>query len=181
MNNSQAVVDVGYGGSVQGYINKMISQRVHGYYLMTDERSAKVTKAYDVIIRGCFCEITEQSSEAPLIYRNSFDIEKLLSSNKSQLEYYEEDNNAKINGHYRDQSSAEIECSDTRNLIKKGALDFAYEARRIRESILPDYKPPCRTSKLLIESFLAQKSQREKNLMSEILLDDYYCGRDIVS
>jgi len=34
---------------------------------------------------------------------------------------------------------------------------------------------------MLIDAFLEQKSQKEIELLSKIVLDDYYCGRGLVS
>ena len=177
----QAVVDIGYGGSVQGYMNRLLSPKVHGYYLMTDERSVKVAENYNVIIRGCFFENIKQSSNAPIMHRHSFDLEKLLSTNDPQIEHYEVDITGNMNEHYRDLSIAEIECADIRNRLMDGAMDYAKDAKRIRTTMLPDFQPSCWTAKMLMETFLIKHSQSETDLLSKIVLDDYYCGRGLVA
>lgn len=177
----QAVVDVGYGGSVQGYLNRLLPQKVHGYYLMTDERAIKFAQTYGVILRGCFCEnIVMQSPHAPAIARYSFEVEKLLSSSEPQLECYEINPRGEIQPRYRDLSSAEIEANNIREEIRKGALDYAKDARRVRETILPDFRPSCWTAQMLMEAFLSEMSSRESELLSKIGLDDHYCGRGVV-
>jgi predicted HAD superfamily hydrolase len=177
----QAVVDIGYGGSVQGYINKLLSQKVHGYYLMTEERAEKVAGTYDVIIRGCFFENIKRSSIAPIMFSHSFDIEKLFSSNEPQIEYYEIDTTGIVKAHYRDLSLEELECADNRNRLQEGVMDYIKDARRIRETMLPDFQPSCLTAQMLMDAFLTQHSQSETDLLSKIVLDDHYCGRGLVS
>jgi len=177
----QAIVDVGYGGSVQGYLNHLLPQKVHGYYLMTDERAVKVAQTYEVIIRGCFCEnIVMQSPHAPAMARYSFDVEKLLSSAEPQLEFYEINADGEVQACYRDLYPVEIEAASIREEIRRGALDYAKDARKVRETLFPGFRPSCWTAQMLLEAFLIGKSARESDLLSKIALDDHYCGRGIV-
>jgi FMN phosphatase YigB (HAD superfamily) len=178
----QGVVDVGYGGSVQGYMNTLLSRQVHGYYLMTDERAAKIAETHQVHLRGCFYENVKRSSNnTPLMYRESFTLEKLLSTNEPQVEYYEIDAAGTVHGCHREMFPAELACADIRNQLLEGAMDFAKDARRIRETMLPDFQPSCWTAQMLFDAFLVQKSPKENELLSKIVLDDHYCGRGLVS
>jgi HAD superfamily hydrolase (TIGR01549 family) len=181
MKGEKAVVDIGYGGSVQGYLNKLLSQEVHGYYMMTDVRSQRVARLWKVLLRGCFVENSSQSADAPLIYLKSFNIEKLLSSNEAQVEFYEPDDSGKIKGHFRDLTPMEQECAELRNELQKGALEYIDDARQARETMVSDFQPSCRTALMLMEAFLVQHSPHETELLSSIVLDDHYCGRDLVS
>jgi len=176
----QAVVDIGFGGSVQGYLNRLLPQKVHGYYLMTDDRSPKTARAYEVILRGCFCENVTQSPNAPAMYRYSFELEKLLSTTEPQVEYYEIDAGGNVKAHCRKLSPAEMAPADIREEIRRGAVDYVEDARRIREELLPDFQPSCWTAQMLMEAFLTQKSPQEEELLSKIVLDDHYCGRGLV-
>jgi predicted HAD superfamily hydrolase len=176
----QAVVDVGYAGSIQDYLNRLLPRQVHGYYLMTELRSSKVSETHNVILRGCFYENIVPLSHAPIMHRYSFDLEKLLSSLEPQIEYYELDSAGNIKGHFRELHPSERDIADIKQEIRRGALDYAEDARRIRESVLPDFQPSSWTARMLIEAFLAHKSRQESTFLSKIVLDDYYCGRDLV-
>ncbi len=181
LDSRQAVVDVGYGGSVQGYLNRLLPQKLHGYYLMTDERSVRVAQTHGVILRGCFCEnIVMQSPNAPAMARYSFDVEKLLSVTEPQLECYEI-KQGKIKACYRDLSPAEMEPTHIREEIWKGVLDYVEDARRVRETLFPSFRPSCWTAQMLLEAFLTERSSRELELLSKIALDDHYCGRGLVA
>jgi len=177
----QAAVDIGYGGTVQGYVNKLLENKVHGYYMMTDERSRKIADDYKILIRGCYSENIKKSSPQPTMFRFSFSLEKLLSSDDPQIEYYELDTTGNVNGHYRDMSVAETECSEIRRLLQQGAMDYVRDACRVRETMLPDFQPSCWTAQMLLDNFLVQKSPKETELLSKIVLDDHYCGRGLVS
>ena len=179
--NHQAVVDIGYGGSVQGYISKLITQKVNGFYLMTEERSEKVSRTYNVIIRGCFHENVTSSSVSPILLKYRFDLEKLLSSDEQQIEYYETDIAGNIKGNFRELLPEEIECIGIRGQLQAGVMDYVNDARRIRDTILPDYQPSRWTARMLLEAFFAEQSRREIDFLARIVLDDNYCGLGLVS
>lgn len=175
----QAVVDVGYGGSVQAYLNRLLPQRVHGYYLMTDYRASQVAKTHGVITRGCFCENVTQSPNAPVIYRYSFHVEKLLASREPQIEYYEVDEANQLQAHYRRDTILDLNIAIEE--IHKGAIDFTEDARQVRQRAFPAFSPSLWTAQMLIESFLGQASAQEREFLSNIVLDDHYCGRGLVT
>lgn len=177
----QAVVDIGYGGSVQMYLNKLLPGKVHGYYLMTDERSSKVTQTCDVTIKGCFYENVNRSNNLPTMYRFNFDLEKLMSSTDPQLEYYDTDEQGQVVGKYRELEPLEIQAHPIREAIRQGALDYAADARKIRDRVYPAFEPSTWTAKCLIESFLTNRSSSEVEFLSQIVLDDHYCGRGLVN
>ena len=176
----QAAVDIGYGGSVQGYLNQLVSRKVHGYYLMTDARAEQVGEAHSVLLRGCFYEGVWQSSNAPVLYGYNFDLERLLSSDEAQVQYYETDNAGAPKACFRELLPEETRCAGLRRSLQEGVMDYAKDARALRETLLPDFQPSCWTARMLVEAFFAQMSQLERNLLSRIALDDHYCGRGLV-
>jgi len=180
VNDNQAVVDVGYGGSVQGYLNSLLGKKVHGFYLLTDERAKQVSDKFNVEIKGCFFENIDKNLDYPEMYKYNFDLEKLLSSVDPQLEYYEMIDNELI-GRFRELEILEINANPIREKIHEGAFDFVKDAVKIRNEILPSFKPSTWTANLLIESFFSSQSSKESEFLSKIVLDDHYCGRGLVS
>ena len=148
-NDRQAVVDIGYGGSVQKYLNRILGNKVHGYYMMTEDRSLEVARQHEVLIQACFYENIDTSTSLPILYERSFAIEKLLSSDDPQVEYYEMDSTGKVEGHYRPLTDEEVGCNNIRQSIRQGASDYATDALKIRKTMLPDFQPSCWTARLL--------------------------------
>ncbi len=179
--NRQAVIDIGYGGSVQKYLNILLNKKVHGYYMMTEERALKVARTHDVMIKACLIENINTSAPLPTLYRYSFAIEKLLSSDDPQIEYYQIGGDGRSEGHFRDLTAAEKESNDIRKPLQHGAYDFTRDAIQVRNSLLPDFQPSCWTSQLLMEAFLAYQSKQEAQSLAKIALDDHYCGRGLVT
>jgi len=177
----QAVVDIGYGGSVQKYLNRVLAKKVHGYYMMTENRASEVAREHEVLIRACFFENIDTSTSLPVMYERSFAIEKLLSSDDPQIEFYKKDLSGKITGQFRPLMDEEVGCNEIRKHLHAGASDYAKDALQLRKTILPDFQPSCWTAQLLMETFLAHRSQQEEQLLSKIILDDHYCGRGLVT
>jgi len=175
-----AVVDVGYGATVQAHLNRLLERPIHGYYIITDERAEQVSQIYKVFSRGWLYEnIFMQSPNAPLIARLSFYLEKMLSACESQVQRYELENGQPV-AIYQKQSAAELAAHQIRQEIQRGAMDYTLEARHVRRTLLPDLRPEKTIPTALWESFLSQMSAQEIAFMDKIALDDYYCGRGIV-
>ena len=113
-------------------------------------------------------------------FLRSFDLEKLLSSNDAQIEYYEIEGGEAV-GHYRPLLEEELEPSEIRDQILAGALQYTTDLREIRQNLLPDFQPSCFVATSLMDAFLTNQSTAETALLSSIILDDYYCGRDLVA
>jgi LmbE family N-acetylglucosaminyl deacetylase/predicted HAD superfamily hydrolase len=176
----QAVVDVGYGGTIQGYLNRLAKRPVHGYYMMTDERSGNVAKAHDVLVRGCYLENVVRSDDAPQIYLRSFELEKFLSSNDTQVVNYALDQKNNLTAHHRALSDDEAGSSGFRNELQEGVRRYARDARNIRTGMFPAYRPSCAVARELYEAFITEQSPQEDALLKRIALDDHYCGREVV-
>jgi hypothetical protein len=147
---------------------------------MTDERAKSVSDKYKVFVKGWLYEnIFMQSPNAPLIAKLSFYLEKVLSACEPQLQRYELRDGQPV-AVYQEQSDAELTAHQIRREIQRGAMDYALEARHVRQTLLPDFQPGKTIPTALWENFLSQMSAQEVALMDKIALDDHYCGRGVV-
>ena len=176
-----ALVDIGYSATIQNYLNRCVTTPVHGYYMMTHQRSCNVSKKYNVQTRGCFLENVDTNTLPPLMYRYSFELERFLSSNDPQILKYELTQKNNLIAHYRELSQEEIGSFSFRKELQEGTFRYAHDATNIRKKLFPSFKPSCTIAKQLFEAFIVLRSPMEKDMMSNIVLDDYYCGRGIVN
>jgi len=174
-----AVVDVGYSGSVQGYLNKITGQNIHGYYLLTNDRADYMAQKYSVLARGCFYENLKKASNMPLLYRFSFYLEKLLTTNEPQIQYYEKEANGSLTTIYRNPEKEELMSNEVLKRVHLGAIDFAINAKKYYQAI-KTIQPSVRMSCSVMEEFLGNLSEKEEEFLSQIIIDDYYCGRGLV-
>lgn len=175
-----AVVDVGYGGTIQGYLCKLSGKKIDGYYLATDVRSIGVAKANNVMIRGCLLENAARDQTAPLLYLRSFELEKLLSSSTAQIVKYSSVDNITVQAHYRELSDQETNCMAFRAELQKGVLQFTKDAVHIRNTLLKSFSPSLEVTKALANEFFSKHSIDESQFLAQVVLDDHYCGRGVV-
>ena len=176
----QTVVDVGYGATIQGYLNELLTQSTQGHYLLTDDRSEAVAQRHNVDITGCYYGQVHPAVGAPLMYRYNFELEKLLSSDSAQVVKYTE-TEQQIAGVFRDLSLQETACQPLREELQQGVLAYVDDAINIREQLLPEFAPSTQVACRLYETFVSQLSDEEITFLKKITLDDYYCGRGLVS
>ncbi|WP_313740171.1 rhamnan synthesis F family protein [Pseudomonas sp.] len=175
-----AVVDVGYGGTIQNYLCQLTGAKIDGYYLATDVRAKTVAQALDVSIRGCMMENVERNTSAPKMYLRSFELEKLLSSNDAQVVKYVSSDGLNVVAQHRELSAAEQSGRAFRGDLQNGILQFARDASKIRTALLGSFAPSLEVSKALTTEFFSQHSKDELELLSQVMLDDHYCGRGVV-
>ena len=175
-----AVVDVGYGATIQNYLCKLTGQKLNGYYLATDERSIPVAEQHGVIVRGCLMHNVEHSLAAPIMYLRSFELEKLLSSSDGQVVKYTSKDGVNVEAHYRELSVQERDGDAFRNDLRNGVLQFARDAVRVRTQLLGSFAPSLEASRAIADEFFSKHSTDELKLLGEVMLDDHYCGRGVV-
>jgi hypothetical protein len=176
-----ALVDVGYSATIQGRLNQLLGNKVHGYYMMTDSRARAVSSRFDVMVQGCFGQYVHFTEDATAMLRQSFDLEKLLSSDEPQIIRYNLQSDGTVAPEMRVLSRDELRCQPTRADIRKGALQFVGDALAARNQLLSDYVVPVPLGRRLYEELVKSPSEREVALLRELVLDDYYCGRDLVN
>lgn len=177
----QALVDVGYGGSIQYYLNALLGQPVQGYYMMTNHRTEALRSRFGVECAGCFHENVDLTADLPRMYHHNFMLEKLMSSDDAQVVRYRLDEAGKAMPEYRGLSEAELAARPLRARIREGAMafveDFVDTSRRLGVGV----ECPVELSRTLYELFAEDASPVERSLLAGLSLDDHYCGRGVVS
>ncbi|MDH5551913.1 MAG: glycosyltransferase [Nitrosomonas sp.] len=178
---SSAIVDIGYAATIQGRLNRLMGQAIHGYYLITDERAEKVASQFNVTTQGCFGHYVNAFRNPPLIFEKSFSLEKMLSSNDAQIVRYQIDDTGEILPEFRDLTELERQTMATRQEIRRGMMDFVDQSIAVRDKLKNDFAVPPNIAKDLFETFIQHPSQAELDILSKLTLDDFYCGRGLVN
>jgi len=178
---SSAIVDIGYAATIQGRLNRLMDQQIHGYYLITDERAHKVSSEFDVITQGCFGHYVNAFQNLPLIFEKSFSLEKLLSSDDAQIVRYQLEDTGVILPEFRNLTEQERQTMTTRQEIRHGMMDFVNDSIMVRDKLVSDFTIPPDIAKDMFETFIKHPSQAELDILSKLTLDDFYCGRGLVN
>lgn len=176
-----AIVDIGYSATIQGYLNRLMNQTIHGYYLMTIERAQKVSTQYGAITQGCFAHFMNPKINALPMFIKSFSLEKLLSSDDAQIVCYRQTDAENIIPEFRQLADEERQSMKTRAEIRRGIMDFVNQSITIRDQLVGDFEVPLDIATALFDEFIEHPSQSEKDILGALVLDDHYCGRGIVS
>ena len=180
--SSSAIIDIGYAATIQGRLNHLLRQKVHGYYLMTQERARHISSKYEVITQGYYGHYIKPETAAtlPLIYKESFSLEKLLSSDDAQIVCYRKTDSGDIAPEFRQLSGEEHQSKLTRSEIRRGIMDFVTQSITIRDTLTGNFEVPAEIAIALFEEFITHPSQSEKDILDSLVLDDHYCGRGLV-
>lgn len=172
-----AVVDVGYAGTIQRHLVKLLHRDVPGLYLMTDEKGQAWGERSAIPIKGCFVEGARRVPETTSMFLDSFLIEKMLSASDHQVMRYSNNGEVEfrvIEGHVDKGSTCRIEVQDS-------AMRFISEAIRSERNIFGHINISNKLCEVLYRKFVSKLSENEKRIFSDLELDDFYCGRGMVS
>ena len=179
--NKIAVVDVGYAATIQGRLNRLLKRKVDGYYMLTDQRAKVVAQEHGINCQGCFGHYVSTGTDAPALLTKSFALEKLLSADDAQIVQYRINNAGGIDDQVRHLSDAELSTRTIRAEIQQGALAFVQDAIALRTQLVADFTVPPTLARSLYEAFIQDPSAAENAILSKLVLDDFYCGRGLVS
>lgn len=180
-----AVVDVGYSATIQGRLNRLLGNPVDGYYMVSNEAATAVAASSGTAARGCFGEDVPMFSGEPGLYRHSFMLEKLLSSNERQVLCYRldepEGGPSRVVPQLRESCSEEDATRSIRDDVQAGALAFVDDVLALKKDLLPSFVFPPELASNLFDALMTHTSADELGILRGIVLDDYYCGRGLVS
>ncbi|EXS67959.1 hypothetical protein BF95_18525 [Sphingobium sp. Ant17] len=173
-----AVVDVGYGGTIQRHLDKLVPGKFHGLYMMANKSAFDWSKTSTTEVRGCFVAMVDESPNgiSPML-ENSFILEKMLSADDEQLLYYGKDGDPQ----FRELQAYVGAGSNVRNEMQQGAIKYIKDAVRFRETIQEDFSASPSLAQDLFEEFVSHISDDEVACFASLELDDFYCGRGIVA
>lgn len=175
-NARAAVVDVGYGATIQRHLIKLLGHKVDGLYMMTDRRGAALGLGAGVLSQGCFVHGAQRAVTASPLLVHSFVLEKMLSADDEQVLRYNTDGAI-----FREPSTQSKEAARVRQDMQHGALDFVADAVRFRDDMGGSLQISKAHCEALFSRFVSQMSASEKSVLAALALDDFYCGRGIVT
>jgi hypothetical protein len=134
-----------------------------------------------VTVRGCFGQYVHPTVDATALLVQSFDLEKLLSSDQAQIIRYGIGPSGEAVPEVRVLSRDEVQCQPIRAEVRKGALEFVDDAIATRTKLFGDFVVPTSLGRSLYETLVKCPSEREVALLRSLVLDDHYCGRGLVN
>lgn len=178
---TSAVVDVGYSATIQGHLSRALGKNIHGYYLLTSAKAKQVCKSYDVWAKGFYGELLTAGTDKISLWRRSFELEMLLSSDEAQVMCYETQPDGTVAPVFQLLSPEEQSSTAIRADIRRGTLAFVNDFLALGQTVSPKLTASRDLAVALYEEFVDHLSAAEWNTMASFVLDDHYCGRGLVT
>lgn len=175
-----AVVDVGYSGTIQKSINKLLSGPIHGFYFAT-AHNIREGMPENAFAEGCYVELGQAKNIGSRIFSNSFCLEQLLSANDPQVTKYVFDEDNLFKPRFKVLSEAELSTQPTRNALQEGAMDFVNQSVEIRNKFYNSFVPSVEIADVLYADFIEATLENKNNVLEKMVLDDDYCGRGLIN
>ena len=179
-NQTSSVVDVGYSGTIQKALNKLLMKPIHGYYFATMVSHIEGLEN-NIMIKGCYVDNCKSKFHDSKLFSHSFELEKLLSADDPQIIKYIIDENINLKGKFKDLSEEELATRSIRAQLQQGAIDFVHDSVDIRKNMYNDFNPSLLIADILYKEFCFTLQTKSNKVLEELILDDDYCGRGLVS
>lgn len=174
-----AVVDVGYAGTIQKQLNRVLPPaRIHGYYMMTHAGAGRLAATLGVDVAGCYCHNVGEGEHPPML-QQSFQLEKLLSADSAQVVRYHAAA-AEAVPQFKTLSEVEVATRPGRSQVREGALEFIADWLAWTDRLGLQLDVPVDLSRALYEAWVGDLSESERQVLSNFALDDFFCGRGVV-
>ncbi|GAA3601152.1 hypothetical protein GCM10023078_30860 [Gibbsiella greigii] len=175
-----AVVDVGYSGTIQKALNRLVEGPVHGYYFAT-ANNVRDGMAPLARTQGCYVNESEACFNDSRIFSDSFNLEKLLSASDPQIVKYVLSDDRELAPIYKTLREGELSTRPVRDELQAGGFAFVAAAVKVREAIYPGYKPSLTFADELYKGFTIHSQGLQSKVLERLILDDDYCGRGLIS
>lgn len=174
-NEDIAVADLGYSGSIQYYLSKLLGKSISGYYFATDNKKLPLKLSGNKM----YARYIENDEIAPVsssyIHRYSLILEAVLTAPDNQLCYIDEDLSPVF-------LEAETKSIDKYiiNEIHNGAEDFAEEFFELVGNIILSVKSDKKVYEELVR-IIVEGDILSEELKSKFVLEDDFCTDEVIN
>lgn len=175
-----AVVDVGYSGTIQKSLNRLVADPVHGYYFATAD-NIRDGMAPLAISRGCYVNESVPVFNDSRIFSDSFNLEKLLSANDAQIIKYVVTEAGALERKFKVLREGELMTKPVRDELQLGGMEFVSQAVDVRDNLYSGFKPSLTVADEIYRGFTLNEREQRNQVLEKLILDDDYCGRGLIS
>jgi hypothetical protein len=179
--SKKAVVDIGYSGTMQKYLNDIVGKPIHGLYMVTFNTIQYNIGKPGIFTKGLFGDNIDPYGKTLPIDKYSLFYEMILSSQKGPVKEYKPKRFGNPEPLYENVSWEEKDKLWKLPLIHKGIMDFCEDylstfgktIDAIPYNDLDFLQEPFR-------QFHERPTLEDVIMLSGYSLDDYFCGHRII-
>ena len=168
-----AVVDIGFAGTIQKCLNKMIEKKLPGFYFVTNQK-AKLNPFAD-IMHGCFGNFIS-NQEKNIILNYSLTLEAVLTAPNGQFERFD------INGKAVFRESAHSEATwPVVRAIQLGVIDYFRDGLNWFGNELLSNLPNVDAATQFFKIMSVHPEIVSPSLRNALRIDDYYVSNGVLN
>lgn len=173
--SKKAIVDIGYSGSMQKFLNEVSGKPIHGLYMITNNTIQANIGKPGIFTKGLFADNTDPADTTTTIQKYNLFYETILSSINGSVKSYKL-KSGKPYPEYQQVDYDEREKVKKLPLIHKGILDFCEDFLSIFKDLDAIPYEEFDLLQAAFKHFLENPTMEDIIMFSGYSLDDYYCG-----
>ena len=177
-NKQVSVLDLGYAGTAQYYLAKILNQKIDGKYFVVQSRLKPTQLGCDVY--SCYNKnIYNQNIDKNVIFRNSLLIESFLTSPDGQFLYMNIENGEyKPQFLYEPRKKEQIKILDQ---VYEGVKDYTEMVLNLMGESIFEYDIDNKYIYMCYENALTETRKFSEELKKMFFIEDYYCQNAVVN
>lgn len=173
-NEKIAIVDLGYSGSIQLYLSRMLNQSMSGYYFVTNNKP-KAHLFTGNKLSGYFGENEEYFSTKTAIYKYHLILESILTSNQGQFMKFSLDEQGELQPNYGPKGFAQFNFQNLYEIME-GIESYFDDILSLYGDVLLDIPYSEQIADILLESFVINKDLVSDDIRNLFIVEDTYCS-----
>ncbi len=172
-NKQLEFVDLGYSGTAQYYLSKLINQKVKGKYFVVSGYIKPLE--LDCEVDACYSKDITSVKEAQdnPFYMYAMVLEAFLTAPHGQLRYFRKDPYGKIEPMFNSEDNAHRE--EQLNQIYLGVVDFINEYSELLPHSLAEIDVDNELLASIYKGFIREIPKTSKDMEKLFIVEDFYC------
>lgn len=170
------VVDLGYAGTIQYYLSKLLSKPIKGYYFATNRKQKALAYQGNTLI-GCYADKEDDRSSTHFVCRYHLLLESILTSPKGQLIKFKDEC---CSPQYGELGYTQIRFKSIEE-VHDGILEYIDDALQFFNEDLLDMTYSDESIQYLLEMIIKDDTLLSEKLKSIFVVEDNYCSSNEIS
>jgi predicted HAD superfamily hydrolase len=174
-----AVVDVGYSGTIQYYMSKLLNKPLDGYYFVTSNKQ-RGTQFDGNTMHGFFRQNEDFATTDSAVYKYQLLLESVLTSDQGQFVNFEKDMTGKLVPNFAVGGFAQYNF-DSLKKIMMGIEEYFEETLTVYKDVIMDIPLSGNAVDKLLEATMLFEDLVSLDLKQLFLVEDTYCMSSEIS
>jgi len=172
------LIDLGYSGTIQNYLNQLTNKKLIGEYFVTTEKVANIEDENNQF-NGYFADKIDPADNSDIVYKYALILEAFLTSDKGQLICFIQEKDTII-PQYKNNSKT----IETQNKMMDGVKDYISSLSIVPANFIDLDSERVKAMALFTYEYMIRNRLLDEEIMDILYLEDEFTGKkslDILS